>query len=195
MTHITVDEELARKRFSGLQYGNQKIAEFLNKIRTSSLNDHTIVALTGDHSYWIAKGVGADQEFRRFAVPFYLKIPERYRPSNIDTSNFGSHEDIFPTLINLSLSDQSYVKMGDNLFGEEGEATNSSGLFANKAGAYHHGKYWKWTAPDSQIMEPTEPTPELEQLYKKSRGQIGLTDAFLKNEKNRKHSDEGNGQQ
>lgn len=195
LANITVDEELAKKRFSGLQYGNQKMAEFLSKIQKSSLNDHTIVALTGDHSFWIAKDVVIEKEFRRFAVPFYLKIPERYRPQNIDTTKFGSHEDIFPTLINLSLSGQSYVKLGNDIINEESEASNSAGIFANKTGAFHHNRYWKWNDINQQLLEPTEKNPELEQLVNKSRGQIAITDAFLKNEKIRKRSDEGNGQQ
>lgn len=195
LSSITVDEELAKKRFSGLQYGNQKMGEFLSRIQKSSLNDHTIVALTGDHSYWIAKGVGVEQEFRRFAVPFFLKVPERYRPENIDTEKFGSHEDILPTLINLSLSDRSYVKLGNNLLDEESEAVNSSGLIANKHGAFHHRKFWKWSDLQKQLLEPAEKTQELEALERKARGQIAITDVFLKNEKNRMHSDEGNGQQ
>jgi len=109
---ITVPEEIARKRFEGHQYANQKMAEFLTKISSTSLNDKTIVALTGDHSFWISKGVGHDQEFTRFAVPFFLRIPESYRPASIDDTRFGSHEDIFPTLFNLALSDQRYIKLG-----------------------------------------------------------------------------------
>src|SRR5690606_35041958 len=104
LSGLTVDQDLAKKRFLGFQYSNQKVAEFLTRIQTSRLGDNTIVALTGDHSFWIAKGVGQEQEFKRYAVPFYLSIPENYRPQNINPNKFGSHEDIFPTLINLSLS-------------------------------------------------------------------------------------------
>lgn len=191
MANITVDEDLARKRFTGLQYGNQKMAEFLNRINKSSLHDKTIVALTGDHSFWIAKGVGLDQEFKRYAVPFFLSIPDEYRPSKVDTTKFGSHEDIFPTLINLALSEQSYVKLGEDLFNEDSIAINSSGLIAGKHGAFHHDKFWKWEDREKQILTPTESTPELLELVRKGRGLIGLTDAYLKSEKNRKQSDEG----
>lgn len=193
LENITVDKELARKRFTGVQYANQKMAEFLNKIQSSSLNDKTIVALTGDHSYWIAKGVGLEEEFRRFAVPFFLSVPSRYRPKNIDRERFGSHEDIFPTLINLSLSGQEYIRLGEDMFSEESDAINSSGLIASKAGAFHHDRFWKWKDLSNQLMEPAEPTPELEKMKNKGRGLIGLTDAFLKNEKIRKQSDGDNG--
>lgn len=189
LAKITVDEELARKRFTGLQYANQKMAEFLTRIQKSTLNENTIVALTGDHSFWIAKGVGFDLEFKRYAVPFFLMIPENYRPKSIDLQKFGSHEDIFPTLINLALSDKKFLKLGEDMFSEKSDSINSSGLYANKDGAYHHGKFWKWVDLKSQIMAPAEQTPELLKLKKKAEGLIGITDAYLKSEKNRKPSD------
>lgn len=193
---ITVPEEIARKRFEGLQYSNQKMAEFLNKIRLTSLNEKTIVALTGDHSFWISKGVGHDQEFTRYSVPFFLRIPDAYRPSSIDDTRFGSHEDIFPTLFNLALSDQRYVKLGEDMFQEESIAINSSGLVAGKAGAFHNNKYWKWADETFLSLELTEePTAELLALKQKAQGLISITDLFLKSEKENKQSSGDSGQQ
>jgi phosphoglycerol transferase MdoB-like AlkP superfamily enzyme len=192
---LTVSEDQALKRFTGLQYANQKMSEFLTKVKKSSLSDQTIVGLTGDHSFWIAKGVGQDLEFKRYAVPFYLSIPSKYSPGKVDTAKFGSHEDIFPTLINLALSEKKYVKLGDDLVTEKTDAINNSGLFANEYGAFHHGAFWKWIDLEKQILAPAEATPELLELKNKANGIIGLTDAFLKNEKNRRPSDVKDGQQ
>lgn len=192
LSNITINEELAKKRFLGFQYSNQKMAEFLDRINSSSLNEKTIVALTGDHSFWIAKGVGQEQEFKRYAVPFYLRIPEAYRPHKIDDKKFGSHEDIFPTLLNLALSEQTYIKLGEDMFSEESDAINSSRLFAGPAGAYHHGKYWKWKDDQFDLMYPTEPTPELMKLKSKAEGLISITDLYLKSEKLNKPNSEGN---
>lgn len=186
LSKFTVNERLAEKRFLGMQYGNQKMAEFLTRISNSPLSEKTIVALTGDHSFWIAKGVGQDEEFKRYSVPFFLSIPEKYRPQNINLNKFGSHEDIFPTLIGLSISGKTYVKLGEDIFREESFAVNSSGLFANEEGAYHHGKFWKWSDRKKQILEQTERTPLLEKLKQKGRGQISLTDLYLKAEKSDK---------
>lgn len=182
---VIVDKGHAYERFSGFQYANQKMGEFLDKIKSSSLNDNTIVALTGDHSFWIAKGVGQDQEFKRYAVPFFLSIPEKYRPQQFDPKKFGSHEDIFPTLINLTLSGQPYLKLGEDMFSERSTAINSSGLIANETGAFHHDKYWKWKDFENQILEPTEESPDLFKLRREGQGLIGLTDSFLKDEKKR----------
>lgn len=193
---ITVPEEIARRRFEGLQYSNQKMAEFLNKIRLTSLSDKTIVALTGDHSFWISKGVGHDQELSRYAVPFFLRIPDAYRPQSVDDTKFGSHEDIFPTLFNLALSGQSYIKLGEDMFQEDSIAINSSGLIAGKAGAFHNNKYWNWTDNTFSSLELTEaPTAELVNLKKKAQGLISITDLFLKSEKENKQNSADSDQQ
>lgn len=183
---VTVGKEISQKRFLGLQYANQKVGEFITKIKTTALNDEVVVALTGDHSFWIAKGVGLDEEFKRFAVPFFISLPDRLRPSNFDANNFGSHEDIFPTLYHVTLSNQSYVKLGDDLFGEPGIAQNSSGLMANKDGSYHNGKFWAWKSMPELTLRETTQTAELLLLKNKAQSLIGLTDLYLKEEKVRK---------
>jgi hypothetical protein len=183
MEKITVDEALARKRFLGFQYANQKIGEFITRMNTSPVGDKVIVALTGDHSFWIAKGVEQDQEFRRYAVPFFLSVPEAYKPANVDLTKFGSHEDIFPTLYHLALSNQNYLKLGENLFGDDSHAINSTGIYANKEGAFHHGKYWKWKDLEHQLLEPAEETEGLKALVQHGHGMIGITDSYLKAEK------------
>lgn len=195
LNKVTVGEEMARKRFLGLQYANQKMGEFLTRIKSSALSDNVVLALTGDHSFWIAKGVGLDEEFKRYAVPFFISLPTRLTPSKVDANNFGSHEDIFPTLYGLTLSEQEYYKLGEDLLNEEGIALNSSALIASRAGAHHHKKFWQWIDGNSPTMEQTQKTPELMNMVKRGQGVIGLTDFYLKEEKSRKTSDAGNGQQ
>lgn len=188
---LTVSEDLAHKRFLAFQYANQKIGEFLSRIKNSIIRDDVVLGLTGDHSYWISKGVGQDEEFRRFAVPFFISVPERLK-SNVDVNRFGSHEDIFPTLYHLSLSNQSYLALGENLLRNDGFALNSSGLVANSEGAFHHESFWKWKDLKNQILEEAEGTPELHLLKRKKEALISLTDLYLKEEKDRKQTDEGN---
>lgn len=181
---VSVGEEITKKRLLGFQYANQKAGEFLTKIKSTALKDNVVVALTGDHSFWIAKGVGLDEEFKRYAVPFYLSIPERLKPKSVDPENFGSHEDIFPTLYPLTLSGQEYYKLGEDLLSEPGLAQNSSGLVASKAGAFHNNEFWKWKDQRVQLLEQTPPTPELEAMKKKADSSIGIMDSYLKEEKN-----------
>jgi phosphoglycerol transferase MdoB-like AlkP superfamily enzyme len=191
---LTVREDLAISRFLGLQYANQKIGEFLDRIKLSQLKDNTVLALTGDHSFWIAKGVEADSEFRRFSVPFFISLPSQLKPENYDQESFGSHEDIFPTLYHLTLSNQEYIGIGENMLGGNSFAINSSGLVANKSGAFHHNKFWKWKDLSRQVLEPSEETEELSVLKRHSSGLISITDLYLKEEKTSKRSDAKNGQ-
>ena len=79
---MTVGSDMAHKRFLGLQYSNHKVGEFLQRIKTSALSDKVVVAVTGDHSFWIAKGVGSDEEFKRFAVPLLITVPDRLKPKS-----------------------------------------------------------------------------------------------------------------
>lgn len=192
---VTIGEEMARKRFMGLQYANQKMGEFLTRIKTSSLSDKVVVGLTGDHSYWIAKGVGLDEEFKRYAVPFFMMVPQRLKPKIWNAENFGSHEDIFPTLYHLSLSGQEYLKLGEDLLSEDGIAMNSSGLMANRQGAFHHGQFWKWNSLSDQKLKQGESTAELASLKQRGLGLIGITDLYLKEEKARTQTDAKNGPQ
>lgn len=189
LSRMTVSEELARKRFTGLQYANEKMAGFLTRIHESQLRDQTIVALTGDHSFWVSKGVGPEEEFKRYAVPFFLAIPESIRPEKIDLEKFGSHEDIFPTLFHLALSDATYIKLGEDLFSEPSIAVNSTGLYADESGAYHHQQFWKWKDREKLLLETVEKSSlELETMKRRSEALIGITDAYLKSEKSRKPS-------
>jgi len=180
---ITVDEDLASKRFYGFQYANQKIGEFLTRVKKSPLRDNTVVALTGDHSYWIAKGVGHDQEFRRYAVPFYISLPENLKPKFVDTDRFGSHEDIFPTLYHLTLSNTPYTKLGEDMLDEESIAINNAGVVANKDGAYFQGKYWKWKDQKNQILEPAVGPHNLIKLKHHYEAMISVTDLYIKGER------------
>lgn len=186
LASLTVREDLAKNRFLALQYSNQKMGEFLTRIRTSMQKDRIVVALTGDHSFWVAKGVGHEEEFKRYSVPFFISLPEDLRPKSYDAERFGSHEDIFPTLFQLTLSDQPYVKLGENMLGEESIAMNGAGIVANKHGAWHHNSYWKWKDLHRQVLEPTVETPELLKLKKHYHALISITDLFLKEEKENK---------
>ncbi len=182
MARITFNEELAMKRFLALQYANQKMGEFLTRIKSGPLQDKVVVGLTGDHSYWINKGVDSPQEFKRWAVPFFLSVPDSMK-KKVNLNHFGSHEDIFPTLYHLTLSNQSYVGLGEDIIGTDGLSQNSSGIYATSLGAYFHQKYWKWKDEKSLLLEETPETPELVKMRKKAEGMIAITDAYLKEEK------------
>jgi phosphoglycerol transferase MdoB-like AlkP superfamily enzyme len=182
MDKITFDEELAMKRFLALQYANQKLGEFITRMKSGPLREKLVVGVTGDHSYWINKGVDNPQEFKRWAVPFFISVPDSMK-KKVDLSHFGSHEDIFPTLYNLTLSNAEYIGLGDDMIARSGVSQNSSGIYASAEGAFHHNKYWKWKDKTSLLLEETQETPELVTVKRRAQGLIAITDRFLKEEK------------
>jgi phosphoglycerol transferase MdoB-like AlkP superfamily enzyme len=103
----------ANKRFASYQYANEMLSRLIDRIKNSKYADNTIIAVTGDHNF---NAYQIDSFLDKIRVPFYLYIPKSLKPKNIDTSVFGSHLDIMPTLYNLSLSNESYISEGINLF-------------------------------------------------------------------------------
>lgn len=94
---------------------NDRLGQFVDRIKSSELHRKTIVAVTGDHAI---RGMyyEPNEKLHQISVPFYLYVPSHYAPQGEpDTSQIGSHKDIMPTLYNLALSDVSYPNLGRNL--------------------------------------------------------------------------------
>ena len=97
------------------RYTNDHLGRFISRIKQGHGRDNTIVAVTGDHSI---RGMKFDhsEQLHQLAVPFYLYLPDQYRPSTpIDERQIASHKDIMPTLFHAALSEASYVNLGRNL--------------------------------------------------------------------------------
>ncbi|MDR2772283.1 MAG: sulfatase-like hydrolase/transferase [Elusimicrobiota bacterium] len=111
-----VGMDLAQKRFKAYQYSARELGKFIERIKKSKYGENTIIAVTGDHNFKSIYSYDQSELFGELRVPFYLYIPKSLRPKNkIDTSVFGSHMDIMPTLYGLSLSDINYWAMGMDL--------------------------------------------------------------------------------
>ena len=138
---MTTDSALAMKRFVTYQYANDKLGSFITSVKNSGLGKKTIIAATGDHNFWDVFNYGDSDKFWRYCVPFYLYVPADIRPKNPDTTVFGSHVDIIPTLYNLSLSDAQYIAMGKDLFDKNLSSPtilNSEGVLASARGLTLH---------------------------------------------------------
>lgn len=132
-SRLIADASLAEKRFKTYRYSADKLAQFLDRLKKSPLKDKVIVAITGDHTFWIVNFT--EQELlQKGSVPFYLYLPQAIR-KNLDHESFGSQADIPPTLYNLALSEQSYYSLGQDLFSaKKSFAVNSSNLIVDKNG-------------------------------------------------------------
>lgn len=127
------DAALAEKRFKTYRYSADKLAQFLTRLKKSSLKDKVIVAITGDHTFWIVNFT--EQELlQKGSVPFYLYTPPAIH-KKLSKDIFGSQADILPTLYNLSLSEQTYYSLGQDLLtSQKGFAVNAANLIVDSSG-------------------------------------------------------------
>jgi phosphoglycerol transferase MdoB-like AlkP superfamily enzyme len=110
-----VNGSLPEEAIHTYHYTTEVLSDFLDYVKQGELAQRTVVALTGDHGQRGALSTSATDLFTK-AVPFYLYMPPSLQPQQaVDTNVLGSHRDIMPTLINLTLSEAKYPNLGNNL--------------------------------------------------------------------------------
>jgi phosphoglycerol transferase MdoB-like AlkP superfamily enzyme len=122
------NKDIAETNFKTYQYANDCLGRFLTKLKASKYGANTIVAVTGDHNSYALFPLNNStmEEKDNHIVPFFLSIPDQYKKRlHINEDRYGSHKDIFPTLINMSLSNQKYFSLGNDLF----DKTKADSLF------------------------------------------------------------------
>ncbi|MCA6071829.1 MAG: LTA synthase family protein [Endomicrobium sp.] len=181
---------LADKRFITYQYSNEMLGRFITKIKKSKYADNTIIAVTGDHNFWNVIGYSEKTMLDSFRVPFYLYIPDALKPKNIDTSVFGSHLDILPTLYNVSISSAEYTAMGKNLLSNQASDNIISidvGFIMNHNSVvkynFNNGEaaFYKWNRSKTGEIEQSFETKEHKNLIKHYLSGIAVSDYLIKN--------------
>lgn len=186
-----MDKNLAQKRFKTFRYSSDALANFIDLIRSSPLQNSTLVAATGDHSSWLVN-FESNEDFTKDAVPFYIYVPVSVRKAlnldkNIFQNNFGGHMDIWPTLYSLSLNHVEYESFGSNMFNKKdlSFALNDSRLIASYEAAVlvHNGKktsYYIRENNDRNLYSPSEIKNKThEQLELKYKSLMGALDSYL----------------
>ncbi|VAV83553.1 hypothetical protein MNBD_BACTEROID02-1202 [hydrothermal vent metagenome] len=191
---IRVSKSIAKKNFISYQYANNLLGEFIEKVKNSPFGDNTIIVAVGDHNTHQIFNYSDTELFLKNSVPFILYVPEKYKPTHrVDLKRFGSHKDIFPTIYNLSLSDQKYLYTGEDLLEKKNNdsfnfSINSFTLSANKFGAIFNEKKlinfkWKNKGVFKELVPTTlEETPELKELTSRSRGYIASMNYMIQSE-------------
>lgn len=183
---IARDSGEAEKRFLAYQYAARKLADFITWLKSSEFADNTILAVTGDHSFRAGVTFPGKEEFRKRAVPFYLYVPEALRPERIDTTVFGSHKDIMPTLYNLSLPGEAYYSAGTDLLdvGARHVAFNSSIMVADRGGSV----LWtpccttrfKWASDHGGRVKVSHNNDHLRDMLEYYKATLSVTEYFLR---------------
>jgi len=135
---IMANNDIAEANFRAYQYANDCLGKFLTKLKASEFGENTIVAVSGDHNSYALFPLhnSTMEEKDNHIVPFFLSIPKKYKKHlHINQNRYGSHKDIFPTLINISLSNENYFSLGNNLF----DSNKADSLFYGINDYYHFG--------------------------------------------------------
>ncbi len=186
-SRLIADKTLAQNRFRTYRYSTQKLAQFLDRVKNSPLKDKLIVAVTGDHTFWIVN-FGEDEMLQKGSVPLYLYMPQAIR-KKLPADSFGSHADILPTLYNLALSEKPYYSVARDLFAKTPDyAVNASNLIANQEGAVlvaaqskdDHGLKWEG---HFDRLAPSDITENQKQLSVKYKSLMGILDYYFMKEK------------
>lgn len=111
---FAVSDSKAHQSLTGFHFQSNALGEFITWLKQSKFADNTIVVATGDH---VLKGfanyAAADQSYNRYAVASYLYVPKTLdQLKKSDQWLAGSHQDLFPTLFELALSNSQYFAFG-----------------------------------------------------------------------------------
>ena len=190
---IIREEELIYKRFKAFQYANYKLAEFIQKVKSSKLGEKTIIAVTGDHNFWGFINYSKEESYEKYKVPFYLYIPEKLRPASYNKKKFGSHEDILPTLYNLSLSKTKYIAFGRDLFATTPSYSLNGSIYAGDGGLFYKDKYYSWQ-PGSTLLDVSTESYTIKDLESYFKSTLTVADFYLRDryEKSTERNDKNN---
>lgn len=174
---ISREEDLFLERFKAFQYANDSLSNFIDSVKAGNLKDRTIVSFTGDHNFWGFMNYTGSERFLKYQVPFYIYAPKEIAPKNYEPNKLGSHEDIFPTLYYLSLSDTPFVAFGENLFSDVKSYAIGANIYAGDDGVVYKGKNYVWKEKP-YTGEKSE--SDLNQESKVYRSSVSVADFFLR---------------
>jgi len=175
--------------FELYQFANRELAKFISYVKNSEFADNTIIAVTGDHNLRELSNYSKEDMFLRYAVPFYLYIPQQFKPKNINTAVNGSHMDIMPTLYNLSLYDADYQALGEDLFNAGANICfNIDGLAVEGTDAVKYnisdGKIESFSFDTvTKKLTPVPETAKHKALGRYYKALMSFSDVFIKSQK------------
>lgn len=175
------DKKIPPQRFATYRYSMDELAKLMTKIKNSTLKDKLIVAVTGDHMFWVVD-FPASETLQKSSVPFYLYTPPAATQKKIPLNTFGNHSDIIPTLYHLSLSEQQYDSLSDNLFEKKSHFAMSwpntivgetGGILVNTP----HSLFLDWDHRYS-TLRPTEEIGEKSEMLTHFRSLMSIIDYY-----------------
>ena len=117
----TTDTNGLLRMLATYRYQADEFGGFMDWVTQGPLRDRTVVAAAGDHNLRSHYDYSLPQEQPDVDRVFgYLRVPDAYRPAQVDTQRFAGHADIMPTLATLALPGERYVNLGRDLLAPAG---------------------------------------------------------------------------
>ena len=146
---IRGNENLAQKRFAAYQYASCQLNGFLNDLYNEPLLKNTITAVTADHNLQGIRNYTEQDLMHQFRVPFFILGPVEIIGIPKTISGFGTHVDISPTLIELTLPKTTYLSFGKNLL----VSTNELSVVNQNGIIFSPEHVLSYNYPNHQTME------------------------------------------
>lgn len=186
-SRMRTDTEYATRSLLSFQYANDCLGRLIKRIKKGPLGENTIIAITGDHNIRKILDFPNENLLQKHGVPFILYIPEKYKTATdkLQTLNFGSHKDIFPTLYNISLSNATVLKSGANLLSASESLTNFAvsefNIFMSHEGCVVSGErdqFYIWENKEKTRLQPVDGShsDNLKFLLKKGKSHAAAMD-------------------
>lgn len=181
------DLGVIEQRFQSFRHSNEKLAEFLNRLDHTVWGRRSVVAVTGDHSFWVVSFTEKEL-LQKSSVPLILKLPPGVNAS-FPPRTFGAHDQIWPMLYNLTLDQVEFDTMSDDLLDPNGNplAINFSRVILGREGGVVVGNQASTDAALSwqpgDLLESTPATPAFEAMALKYRCTMSALDDFFRRER------------
>lgn len=156
---FAADDATKHSVLTGYHYQTDQLGRLMSWVKAGDLRNRVVLAASGDH---VLKGFtdysSVKRSYLRYSVPAYFYAPPPYdRLKGVSETVVGSHEDIFPTLFELALSDSSYYRFGTPLM--EKSAEHSYGwiesrdfIFPRGVSAAGNREVFPWADSEARVL-------------------------------------------
>lgn len=159
------------------QYAADALGGFMDNLKASQAAQKTIVGVVGDHQMRRIKAIYPKEQMLDRAVPFYIYIPQRIQKNlnlHFEPLRVGSHKDMMPTLMHVSLSNAEYLALGGrNLLAEQDDPNRAfaynEDIWLENNGAYTIAKqasFYSWADSEGLFLNGTPIQAEERQMVR-----------------------------
>jgi len=184
----------AQKRFATYQYTSCYLNQFLNDIYSHPKLKNTVTAVTADHNLQGLRNYIEQDFMHRLRIPFFILGPSNIIGTPRTITTFGTHVDIAPTIIELTLPNASYFSFGKNLIlpWENLSIANQIGMIFSPKHSLNYDYiirqtrgFYQWRSNKRWLLNRTENKEKEIELLDKMTAYYSTASYFLEEEWNK----------